>query len=269
MIVDKEMQGVIQMKTVLFGDSISKGIVTDDGTLKTIKNSATNLIAAHFGKPIDNLSQYGQTIKRLWEKGTVDQYIASIETDEDRFAIIGLGGNDSDYRWEEVAINPWVDHPSKTPIEEFTLLYDSLIKHLKKNGFKVIVFTIFPIDSERFFDNVITKLADPEKIRLFMRGDIHTIGRHQEAFNIAVLKCAYENHCRIIDIRSRILVEPEYHKYLCMDGIHPNEAGYQLIAHFVIEEIEHAQDLSEWVGKQPSRAVKPVLERNNYSFTEN
>ncbi|MDD3126858.1 MAG: SGNH/GDSL hydrolase family protein [Candidatus Izemoplasmatales bacterium] len=235
------------MKTVVFGDSIAKGIVTDDGTIKAINNNTIAIVADFFKKEIKSVSQYGQTVKRLMEKKTINRYLESLDPKEEQYAVLALGGNDADYDWVEVGKTPNEDHPSKTPIEEFILLYTEMIQLLQNHGVHVIVLTIFPIESKLFFKNVISKMTDPEAIIQFMNGDIDNISRRQEGFNVAVIKCAYENHCKIIDIRSKILFERDYKQFICHDGIHPNEAGYRLLANIIIEDISNSSDLIGWI----------------------
>jgi len=236
------------MKTVVFGDSIAKGIVTDDGSIKTIDKNTIAIVAEYFKKEIKSISQYGQTVKRLMEKKAITRFVESLDANEEQYAVIALGGNDADYDWIEVGKTPSIIHPQKTPIAEFTQLYSEMIRTLQSHGVHVIVLTIFPIEPKRFFKNVISQMTDSQAVMEFMNGDIDNISRRQEGYNIAVIKCAYENHCKIIDIRSKILFERDYHQYICNDGIHPNAAGYQLLANIIIDEINQSDDFIEWVN---------------------
>lgn len=236
------------MKIVVFGDSVAKGIIFQEGKIKTIPDNAVQRIAEHYGIQIDNVSQYGQTLKRLLEKGTVDRYIEACDNEADKYAVIAIGGNDSDYPWNDVAKNPNAHHPAKTPLAEFASLYEEMILKLQSHGFKVAVSTIFPIDSRLFFDNVISKLADPGAILTFMKGDIDVIARHQDVFSVICRYLAEEHNCPVIDIRGRFLQEPNNKKYVCPDGIHPTEDGYRFLAEVALKEIEQSGVLSAWMA---------------------
>lgn len=255
------------MRTVIFGDSVAKGIVTDNGTVKTTKNNAVSLVCDYLGIKVDNLSQYGQTIKRIMDKGIVTRYLESIPAEEQNlYAVIALGGNDSDYVWTDVEKNPFFDHPSKTPMGDFIVLYGELIKILQKRGFHVIVSTVFPIVSRLFFNNVISRVVDSKAVLTFMSGDIETISRHQEAFNLAVIKLAEENHCPILDVRSGFLQAKNLEELICADGIHPNEAGYRLLAEEIITEIARSKEMNAWVAKETQKEItfplsKKILQR--------
>jgi lysophospholipase L1-like esterase len=236
------------MKIVVFGDSVAKGIIFQEGKIQTIPENAVRRISEHYNLEIDNVSQYGQTLKRLLGKGIVDRYVESCAGETDKYAVIAIGGNDSDYPWAEVAKDPQGHHPAKTPVAEFAALYEEMIVKLQTNGFKVAVSTIFPIDSHRFFDNVISKLADPKAVLTFLKGDIDIIARHQDVFSVICRYLAEEHGCPVIDIRGRIQKEPEYEKYFCPDGIHPTEDGYRFLAEVAMGEIEQSPVLSTWMA---------------------
>lgn len=236
------------MKIVVFGDSVAKGVIFQEGKIQTIPENAVRRIAEHYNLEIDNVSQYGQTLKRLLSKGIVDRYIESCAEETDKYAVIAIGGNDSDYPWAEVAKDPQGHHPSKTPVAEFAALYEEMIVKLQTSGFKVAVSTIFPIDSRLFFDNVISQLADPKAVLSFMKGDIDIIARHQEVFSVICRYLAEEHHCPVIDIRGRFQKEPDHEKYVCPDGIHPTEDGYRFLAEAALSEVAHSPVLSAWMA---------------------
>lgn len=226
------------MNIVVFGDSLSKGIISKDGKIMTVKENVIDILEKHYHIQITNHSQYGQTLLRLVQRGTIKQYFASIQPEEENIMVICIGGNDADYDWVDVAKNPRSYHDPKTPIKDFALLYQDVIKKAKMLNIKVVVTTIYPIHSASFFKNVISRLANPKKILQFFDGDIEVISRHQEAFNLVVVKTALENGCVLLDMRSRILLDREYNRYICYDGIHPTEEGYKRLGQLLIEEID-------------------------------
>ena len=70
----------------------------------------------------------------------------------------------------------------------------------------------------------------------FLNGDLTNISRYHECYNLAIVKCALENDCRLIDLRTPLLLDRKYMDLLCPDGIHPNEQGHGLMAK-VVESI--------------------------------
>ncbi|MBE5743061.1 MAG: SGNH/GDSL hydrolase family protein [Clostridiales bacterium] len=217
------------LKITVFGDSIGKGIVTDSGKLEVLSKNAVSLFERELGVKVDNRSIYGQSLKRIYERGLIDTYLNNVDTSARNVVVIELGGNDADFNWREVASNPKYDHDSKTSLKEFTAYYGEIIKKLKDNGVRVIACTIAPIDSERFFNNVIGTLTDKERVLEFFKGDFNTIHRHQETFNNEILKNSYKYDVDVIDLRQKFLISNEFEHLMCLDGIHPNECGHTQI----------------------------------------
>lgn len=240
------MKEVILMHTVVFGDSIAKGIVTYQGKIDTIEDNAVKLISNYYNQTIDNISFYGQTVKRIYEKKLVDKYLETIDFQDELFAVFALGGNDSDYDWKKVAENPYGHHESKTSIKDFEFMLVKMIEKLKSKGITVILTTIIPLDSQSYFDNVISKMGNPEQIMIFLKHDVKNISRHQEAYSLAILRCAIKTQCFVLDVRSKMLLSGDANQYMCTDGVHPNEKGYKYIAESMIQEINQFDLLDKW-----------------------
>lgn len=235
------------MITVVFGDSIAKGIVTTKGSMYTAKDNAVSIVSKYYDQAITNVSRYGQTVKRLDEKKIVDKFIKQVDKQKEKFAIISLGGNDSDFDWKEVSMDPDFNHLPKTPLAKFVSIYEKLIIKLKNNGFGVVLMTVFPIDSSRYFNNVIEKIADPNEVLKFLKGDVEQIKRFQEKYNNEVVQLAKKHKCILFDIRTKFLALPNYLDYICLDGVHPNEEGYKIISKFIIEKISRTKEFGHWV----------------------
>ena len=68
-----------EKKITVFGDSIGKGVFTDGGKIEVIKDNAVKLFEEWKGIEIDNRSGYGQSLKRLLDKGVIEKYIAGLD----------------------------------------------------------------------------------------------------------------------------------------------------------------------------------------------
>ena len=224
-----------KLKITIFGDSIGKGITTDGGKPVVMENSAVTLFENAYGVSVDNRSVFGQSLKRIAERGLIERYLNGLNKDENNVAVLELGGNDADFNWREVAKTPSVYHGPQTPIKEFSLLYKETIEKLQDGGVKVVACTIAPIDSKRFFDRVIGSIADSLKVLEFFNGDFNTIHRHQESFNNAILKNAYSYGLPVIDLREKFLESNDFENLMCLDGIHPNQNGQREIFNAVNE----------------------------------
>ena len=220
-----------QSRITVFGDSISKGLYLENGRICRVGRSAVTILTERYGVGADNFSAYGQTLKKCWEKGHFERFLR--ETPPGSVLAVALGGNDCDYRWEDVAEAPLAAHAPNTPLPEFGEILRKVIALLRAHGRTPLFFSLPPIDSQRYFRNVISARADGERVMEFFRGDVTNIARHQEAYNLAVMKAALENGCPFIDFRTDMLLMPDYLACLSDDGIHPNARGHEEIARIV------------------------------------
>lgn len=209
----------------LFGDSIGKGITTDSGRPVVADTDAVKLFEKEYGVKVDNTSVYGNSIKKIVERGIIDKYIEELDRTKLNVAVLEIGGNDADFDWKEVAKTPCDKHESKTSLREFYTLYDQTVLKLLDAGVEVIPCEIVPVMSKRYFDEVISKVSDGDKVLQFFHGDVETIARHQESFNNAIIKTAYSSGLKTLDIRSGFLSITGTGELMCQDGIHPNVKG--------------------------------------------
>lgn len=219
----------------ILGDSIPKGIITKNNKICLAKENAVEIVKKHYNIEINNFSFYGQTLKRIYNKKIIEQLIQSLKKEDKNYVIFSIGGNDADYDWSEVAKDPKNNTLPVTPIKEFKSLLQKSIDMLKSNKINVIITTMIPMDSSRYFDNVISKKGNKTEILKFLKQDLSNITRQHERYNMALIELAIANNCPILDIRSQFLLNKNYRKYLCTDGIHPNETGYKKIASSIIK----------------------------------
>lgn len=98
-----------------------------------------------------------------------------------------------------------------------------------------------PVNSQRYFDSVISKIADGNAVLKFLDGDVTNISRKQEMFNIEVVKTAYEMEVGLIDLRTKLLMLNDCFDYYCADGIHLSQTGQRLAATIISEIIDNEE----------------------------
>ena len=224
----------------LFGDSIPKGIITVNGQLSKTK-SVVDIIANELGITIINKSIYGQTLQRINSKGIIKQYIEEIKSNPELkyLTILAIGGNDSDYEWAQITPDNYKNHEPKTPIKDFVNILETVIAELQKVGSEIIICTIPPVNSEKYFENILCTKYDSESILKFFGGDISNIERCQERYSSQLMETALKMNCRLIDLRSDFLMQKNYLDYMCDDGIHPNELGHQFMAKQILNHLKN------------------------------
>jgi lysophospholipase L1-like esterase len=211
----------------VFGDSLAKGIVYDDSAQKYFcaKDNFVSLFCEDSDVAYANFSKFGCTVTK-GEK-IVSLHPESIATAD--FTVLEFGGNDSDFNWNEISEDPDAHHEPKTPAGVFNETYKRIISKVKSAGGKPIMLNLPPLDPKRYFA-WISKNLNAGNILKWLGGSRHFIYRYHEMYNMYVHRIAALLSVPIIDIRSAFLSKSDYSRYLCADGIHPNENGHRLIS---------------------------------------
>ncbi len=213
----------------IFGDSIIRGVVLDEirGRYRYMKDSFADILHKSTGIEIRNYGKLGCTV-REGEK-LIEQHVSEISAYQ--YIVLEFGGNDCDMDWKAVSEDPEQPHEAKTPLAEFEATYCNIIDRIRSMGSQPILFSLPPIDSDRYFA-WISRGLNADNILKWI-GDVDHIYRWQEMYNVAVLKLAAYKNVPLIDIRNAFLEARNYHDLYCGDGIHPNEAGHALITRTV------------------------------------
>ncbi len=206
-----------------------KGVIFDGirGRYIFLKNSFANIFGLNTGIRVDNYAKFGCTIS-VGNK-LIDKHTSELSQYE--YTALEFGGNDCDFDWAAVSERPDDLHLPKTPIAEFEELYSEVIDKVAANGSKPVLFTLPPLNAQRYF-SWISKGLNAENI-LHWLGDVEHIYRWHEMYNLVVVKLASIKNIAMIDIRKAFLESRNYLNLYCEDGIHPNEKGHALISNVI------------------------------------
>ena len=220
-------------KGIAFGDSIMKGVVLDRNTEGGIHYSAlednfAEQCGKRLGLSIDNYGRFGCTV-------TVGEKILNRHLDQivhSDYTFLEYGGNDCDFKWEEIGRNPEAKHMPNTDIRSFSLIYKSLIDKVRGLGSKPILFSLIPLVSDRYFTHVTRNMDETGRrnVLQWLGGDTEGINNWHEIYNLQIFKLGLAMDVPVIDVTSAFLFHKTFSDYMCADGIHPNEKGHRLIA---------------------------------------
>jgi lysophospholipase L1-like esterase len=153
-----------------------------------------------------------------------------------------FGGNDCDYKWEEIAANPDGSFHPNTPVDQFITEYTKLIKTIKNNHIVPILTTLPPLEPQRFFDWWCQNL-NKENVMKWL-GSIKQIYNHQALYSSCVEEIAKKENVPLLDIRSAFLKSSNVGSLICEDGTHPNSNGQKVITE-VFQEFFHTNLLQK------------------------
>jgi len=213
----------------IFGDSVAKGVVFDAVKKKyrLLKDNFANIVEQQQHISILNFARFGCTITM---GGEILRRHESELTRYD-YTLLEFGGNDCDYNWAEIAKDPHGQHICNTPIPLFREKYMELIRRVQSSGGRPVLLNLPPIDPKRYF-RWVSKGLDKNNILAFL-GAIDSIYKWQEMYSKTVEELAAQENIPLIDIRSGFMSKKNFSDYLCVDGIHPNERGHQLISRVI------------------------------------
>jgi lysophospholipase L1-like esterase len=213
----------------LFGDSVARGIVLDEqGRYSPLKDGFAARFSSQAGVSLVNHARFGCTIRKGRE--FLLRFLSREEKPslERKLAVLEFGGNDCDFRWDEIALSPDKDHKPAVTLDEFSDTYGAMIDALREKGYEPVAMTLPPLDAERYF-SWFTRSGLDQKAILGWLGDVQQIYRWHEMYSDAVREIARLRSCLLFDVRKYFLESRNFRTFLCLDGIHPNEEGHKLM----------------------------------------
>jgi lysophospholipase L1-like esterase len=214
----------------IWGDSISKGVTFDETRQRYVisRERSTDRVQAEWGVSVENHARMGATV--------VDGLagLDKIAPEPGTIIAIEYGGNDCDLPWAEVARDPSLPHQARVPLEQFRTLLAQFVERVRSAGALPLLITPPPLDAERYF-NWVTRGLDAAAVLRFL-GDVQHIYRWQERYALAVRDVAQQTGTALLDLRDAFLAQADVAGFLCIDGIHPNGRGQQLIADAILAE---------------------------------
>jgi lysophospholipase L1-like esterase len=224
---------------VVYGDSISKGVIFDEVRKRYVVSHQgfSELLQQEFKGVIHTVGKFGNTTTGAVEK--LERHVIEKRPD---IVLLEFGGNDCDFNWEEIGQNPFKDHKPKTEIPVFCTLFKKIIGNLRENNITPVLLTLPPLDAERYFKWVSKENPLYEQNILKWLETISKIYWWHERYNAAIIQIAEETNTKWIDVRGTFLKEMDYRSYICVDGIHPNEKGHHLIARKILAYTKNKYD---------------------------
>ena len=232
---------------IAWGDSILKGVVSGGDSKRfdiTEKDSLSQACAA-LGIELANKSVFGSWMTKT--RRTQDRSLRNGASAQ--IGIIESGTNDSDYDWSAVSANPDAEHLQRCPLDEFTRLMEEAVSVARQNKITPVIMIPTPLVPEWWLNNICIGNDEAAIIKFinkkYLQDQKATAGdcsrdqkaaaamrlyQNQELFSLKAAAIARALGVQIVDMRSEFLAHPNYKSLMCLDGVHPNQAGYDFMA---------------------------------------
>lgn len=212
-------------KAVVYGDSLMKGTIMDMSyRYHAVMDERLKRFESRFPVRVTNKSRFGSTVERGYQ--TVEKDLSDgLSCD---LAVIEFGGNDCNFKWNEVAAAPDREHAPMTERRRFEAVLRQMIAGLRARKITPVLMTLPPIDAELYLSFLKRSGLDCDNILKWL-GDVQMIYRFHEGYSNAVKQIGGETGCPVVDVRAYFLDKLRYRELISVDGLHPSEKGYALV----------------------------------------
>ena len=208
----------------MFGDSLMRGVMPDEAwNYHSSDAIGFDAMQAQYNMKFVNYAMPTFTSERV--KMWLTQIMSSHPVPD--VAFLECGGNDCDYDWKAISADPDGEHLPHTPSERFIDGYCTAIRKARQAGARVAMTSLPPLEQSRYF-SFITKGLSAENILRWL-GDTDHLYRWQEYYNDMVTQLSRAFGCRLVDLRAEFLKSRVFPSLIGADGIHPTQAGHDLI----------------------------------------
>jgi lysophospholipase L1-like esterase len=227
------------MKLICFGDSLTRGVSYVKGRLRILKNNYPAYLQKFMSENQENPEiRHAEVVNKGVFNDNSDLLLARLEKDvikeEPTYVIIGIGGNDCDFPWKEVAEKPNEEHQAKVPLVQYASNLKELISKLKSSGITPILTTLPPLDPARYYQTVSKRFGTEVSQWICKVGGIAT---WHSMYNRTVKNIAEEMDVFLIDVRNAIKSRGHLKDLISEDGIHLTEKGYKVMATEIYENL--------------------------------
>ncbi|WCK55249.1 GDSL-type esterase/lipase family protein [Aneurinibacillus sp. Ricciae_BoGa-3] len=213
------------MKIVCFGDSITKGVTYIKGRLRIVKENYPSFLQNFFSEnaaadvTVLNKGVFNDNSNLLVKR--LDKDVLSEEPD---YVIIGIGGNDCNFNWGEVAEHPEQEHEATVPLDRYLDNVKNIVFRIKECGITPIVLTLPPLDPVRYYKAISVAYDKSISHWISMCGGIeHWHGLYNRSLNSLIS----ELDVLKVDIRTAIKNAGDFSALISDDGIHLTPQGYK------------------------------------------
>lgn len=224
-----------KMKIICYGDSQTRGVSYRIGRLRILKenypNTLQKLLSSHHRKAtVINKGVFNDNSDLLLQRLSRD-----VIAEKPDYTIIGVGGNDCDFQWDEVAEQPEKEHQPTVPLERYLKNIKEIVQTLQESAITPIVLTLPPLDPIRYYE-LLTKKYDQAISHWISK--VGGIEYWHGLYNYHLNQLIDQLHVAKIDVRNALKKVGPLSRFISGDGIHLTAEGYAQMGTIVYQHMK-------------------------------
>ncbi|RIW34716.1 SGNH/GDSL hydrolase family protein [Bacillus salacetis] len=223
------------MKIVCFGDSLTRGVSFVKGRLRIIKNNYPQILQQLFSESNQEVSVLNKGVFNDNSQLLLSRLAKDVIEEKPNYVIIEIGGNDCNFKWDEVAQNPWGKHEAIVPMNQYLENLKTMISNIKQNDITPVIATLPPLDPVRYYKNISERYSPAISHWI---SEVGGIDYWHGLYNRNLNKLAEEYNVLKIDVRSALKKAGDLFEFISDDGIHLTAAGYKILSEEIYSNLE-------------------------------
>lgn len=220
------------MRIVCAGDSLTRGVSFERGRLRILRDNYPKLLQEAFDERSDsveivNRGVFNDNSDLLLER--LDKDVLSLHPDA---VLIEIGGNDCNFRWDEVAKRPDADHEPYVPLPRYIDNITALVKKIRSAGATPVVMTLVPLHPVRYYKHLAATFGTEIAHWIALCGGIEYWHR---GYDDALRKRLSQLGVNPIDVRKPFEQLASGDNFISLDGIHLTADGYRWLTQVVLD----------------------------------
>lgn len=223
------------MKIICFGDSLTRGVSFVKGRVRIIKDNYPAFLEKLFSvnDPADtivlNKGVFNDNSDLLMKRLEKD-----VLSEEPNYVLLNVGGNDCNFKWQEVAENPESDHDPIVPINRYIENIGQMVTKMKQSNITPILLTLPPLDPVRYYKFIADRYGTTISHWISSCGGIE---HWHSLYNLQLNKLIEQLNLPSIDVRTALKKAGNITDFISDDGIHLNSEGYKKMSDVIFEEM--------------------------------
>jgi lysophospholipase L1-like esterase len=164
----------------------------------------------------------------------VERLDKDVISEHPNYVLIGVGGNDCNFNWEEVAKNPEKKHEPVVSMIDYIENIKRIVIEVKESNITPILLTLPPLDPVKYYQFIANRYGTVISHWISSCGGIE---HWHSLYNLHLKTLITQLDVSSIDVRSALKKAGNITNFISDDGIHLNSLGYSEMGSIIYKEL--------------------------------